>query len=81
VYLVQIQFIAYNWCCQEDKERKYTGGEEMNLSDKAKAAQREYKRQWRERNREKIQAYNTHYWEKKAASKGVKEEGKKNESE
>ena len=53
----------------------------MNLSDKAKGAQREYKRQWRERNREKIQAYNTHYWEKKAASKGVKEEGEKNESE
>lgn len=53
----------------------------MNLSDKAKAAQREYKRQWREKNREKIQAYNTQYWEKKAASKGVKEEGEKNESE
>ena len=33
----------------------------------ALAAQREYKRQWRANNRDKVKAHNAKYWAKKAA--------------
>lgn len=41
-------------------------------------AAREYKRKWREKNREQIRQYNKKYWEKKAAQMEAaeKKEGK-----
>ena len=39
----------------------------MQLSEQAKAAQRAYKKKWRNANKEKVQAANCRYWEKKAA--------------
>ncbi len=40
-----------------------------NISTDAKMAQREYARQWRRKNPEKVRAINRRYWEKKAAQK------------
>lgn len=36
------------------------------LSEEARQAQREYKRKWREANKDKIKKSNERYWEKKA---------------
>lgn len=41
------------------------------INDVAIAARREYYRQWREKNREKIAEYNLKYWERKAKKMGV----------
>ncbi len=38
-------------------------------SNAAKIAQREYARQWRRKNPEKVRAINRRYWEKKAAQR------------
>lgn len=37
-----------------------------NMSEAAKAARREYDRQWREKNRDKITKYQIEFWERKA---------------
>ena len=37
-----------------------------NVTDEARAAAREYKRKWREKNKDKIKSYNDAYWQKKA---------------
>lgn len=36
------------------------------MTDEARAAAREYKRKWREKNKDKIKSYNDAYWQKKA---------------
>lgn len=38
------------------------------MTDKAVEARREYQRQWRKANKDKIKAAQKRYWEKKAAS-------------
>ena len=38
-----------------------------DTSDAAIIARREYKRNWRKKNREHIQAYNAEYWRRKLA--------------
>lgn len=38
----------------------------MNLSEEAKAKKREYQREWRARNRDRVREYNRRYWEAKA---------------
>lgn len=38
----------------------------MQLSDKAREAQRKYQRKWRMENPEKVREKNRRYWEKKA---------------
>ena len=40
--------------------------EQRALSDKAREAQRAYKREWRAKNKDKVKASNNRYWEKKA---------------
>lgn len=42
---------------------KYTDEE---LKEMAREKNREYKRKWREANKDKIREYNQRYWEKKA---------------
>lgn len=37
-----------------------------NLDEKAREAQREYMRQWRAANREKVRANNARYWKRRA---------------
>lgn len=43
------------------------------LSDKARDAQRAYKREWRAKNRDKVKASNARYWEKKAREQSKRE--------
>lgn len=38
----------------------------QTLSDKAKEARRAYKRKWNQRNKDKVQAAQARYWERKA---------------
>lgn len=38
----------------------------MEMSEAAKKAQREYKREWNRRNKDKVRASQIKYWEKKA---------------
>jgi len=47
----------------------------QQLLELAKTAQREYKREWRRRNPDKVRKANERYWQKKAL------EAQKNESE
>lgn len=42
--------------------------------EEIKKARREYKREWRKRNPEKVKAANERYWLKKAAETRAKEE-------
>lgn len=42
------------------------------MNDKAKAARREYKRQWAKNNPEKVKAQQERYWNKKAAEAAQK---------
>ena len=39
------------------------------MTEEAKKARREYRKQWYEANRDKVKAYNERYWEKKASGK------------
>lgn len=39
---------------------------QKNLDEFVKEAQREYQRQWRQRNPDKVRAKNRRYWERKA---------------
>lgn len=39
------------------------------MSEEALAARREYEREWRARNRDKVKAKNRRYWEKRAQKK------------
>lgn len=41
----------------------------MSMSEEAREARREYMRDWRERNPDKVKAYNARYWRKKAAER------------
>lgn len=41
----------------------------MEMSEAAKKAQREYKREWNRRNKDKVRASQIKYWEKKALEK------------
>lgn len=43
------------------------------MNDAAKAAARQYKREWRARNPDKVRQYNARYWEKKAQDAARKE--------
>ena len=38
------------------------------MTEQAKAARREYKRQWNQRNRDKVRQAQARYWERKAAA-------------
>lgn len=41
----------------------------MSMSEEAREARREYMKGWRERNPDKVKAYNARYWRKKAAER------------
>lgn len=45
----------------------------MNLTEKAREAQRNYKRHWRQKNKDRIADYNRKYWENKASKMLVNE--------
>lgn len=45
----------------------------VTMSEAAKAAQNEYLKQWRKKNREKVAAINQRYWERKAAALAASE--------
>lgn len=45
----------------------------MNIEELAKKERREYYRQWREKNRERIRETNRRYWEKRAAKRQEQE--------
>lgn len=45
--------------------------------EEIKKARREYKKEWRKNNPDKVKAANERYWLKKAAEKRAKEEGRK----
>lgn len=42
---------------------------EMTLEERAREERREYFRQWREKNPDKVRENNRRYWEKRAAKK------------
>ena len=46
--------------------------------EEIKKAHREYKREWRKNNPDKVKAANERYWLKKAAEKRAIEEGREN---
>lgn len=43
---------------------------ERNTEDRAKELEREYLREWRKRNKEKMREYRANYWRKKAEEEG-----------
>ncbi len=47
------------------------GSKGLHLSDEAVALRREYGRQWRKKNRDKVRAAQERYWNKKAKRKGA----------
>lgn len=47
------------------------------VGDAAKMAQREYARQWRRKNPDRVRAINRRYWEKKAAQMKEADDAKK----
>ena len=48
----------------------------MELTAEARAAKREYMKQWRAKNKEKVAANNRRYWERKAQKLAEQAEGK-----
>ncbi len=38
------------------------------MTEEAKKARAEYRKEWQRKNKDKVKAYNERYWEKKAAS-------------
>lgn len=49
------------------------------MSNAAREAQREYRRAWYSRNKDKQREYNARYWEKKAQQQAQTEHQEKNE--
>lgn len=47
----------------------------MAMTQEAKDAMKQYMREWRKNNKEKIDKYNAQYWEKKAKEAEVKKDG------
>ena len=45
----------------------------MRISEEAKKLQREYRKQWRQKNKEHIKEYNIAYWNRKAEEAKAKE--------
>lgn len=41
------------------------------MTDEAKQARREYRRQWQRNNPDKVRAYNERYWNKRAAAQAA----------
>ncbi len=48
---------------------------EMTLEERAREERREYFRQWRSKNKDKVRENNRRYWEKRAAMKAQVETG------
>ena len=46
---------------------------EMTLEERAREERREYFRQWRAKNKDKVKENNRRYWEKRAAKKAEAE--------
>ena len=53
---------------------------DLHMSDAAKKAERDYKREWRRRNKDKVKASQTRYWEKKALQGKEVIEGERDEA-
>jgi hypothetical protein len=51
-------------------KNEYMRAHKANMSDEAKQAQRDYMKQWKKANKEKVKAYNVAYWERKAIESG-----------
>ncbi len=51
------------------------------MTDAAKAARREYKKQWARKNPEKVKAQQERYWAKRAAAEAAQEEKARGEAE
>lgn len=47
---------------------------EMTLEERAREERREYYRQWRAKNQDKVREINRRYWEKRAARKAAEKE-------
>lgn len=45
---------------------KKLGGRQLEMTDQAREARREYMKQWRANNQERTREYNRRYWAKKA---------------
>lgn len=45
------------------------------MTEKAKAARRDYYRRWRKENRDKVRQYNANYWQKKAEQNARERKG------
>lgn len=45
------------------------------MTKEARDAARQYMREWRKKNKSKIETYNAKYWEKKAKEAEVKKDG------
>ncbi len=48
--------------------------ETMALRERAKEERREYFRQWRAKNKDKVKKYNQCYWERRAAKNALAEQ-------
>ena len=44
------------------------------MTAEARAAQREYLRQWRAKNKDKVKRYSAEYWQRKATQKAANKE-------
>lgn len=52
----------------------------LESNDKARELQRQYQREWRARNKDKVRRYNDDYWRRKAEALTSKEGTDKNAS-
>lgn len=51
------------------------------MNEKAKEARRAYKREWNRKNRDKVKAAQTRYWERKAAAAEAAQDQRTDEPE
>lgn len=58
------------------KEKKNEMKGESHMDEKAREARREYLREWRKRNPDKVRENNRRYWERRAAKKAQAEQEK-----
>lgn len=53
----------------------YSTASKAGMVKSAREAQRQYQREWRRANPQKVREYNERYWEKKAAESGRVNDG------
>lgn len=72
--IISLYLFRYPLSSEKEKERMNIMPKDDNLEEMMKEKRREYFRQWRAKNKDKVRQHNLNYWMKKAQQEAQKGE-------